>query len=199
MPSILPMLCAAVAVASVVTSCAMSPDKYMADFDRHRSKFSTAIERNGMKATITYLPSEYVAARDMLSKPGLHADSAMKPYANSLFMALGIASKEPSNGSALLLRNGAAGWRENVLSNTFGLDEGIFLLNGRDTVKASGYNYERNWGLTGEDVFVLTFSRSSLKSNVGNYHLVMRGVCPELGTLDAKLSTIVKNTRKLRG
>lgn len=178
---------------------ALTPDQYMQFTEKNRKKFSLAVERNGVKATIAYQPIEYYAAREMQFDTTLSLDSAINRYEKSVFFVLVIEAKKVKTGSILLEKNGLNGFGENVIKNSFDRTQDIFLLNGKDTVKLMAYNYERNWGIGNEDSFLLTFSKNDLKSDLEKYDLIIRNIVPELGTVDIKIKRLMKMKKKLKG
>lgn len=187
--------------ALIMANCTMQmkPKEYMRYYESHRKLFSSTANRNGVSATVTYTPSEYYAAREMANNPELSIDSAMKKYGNALYFTLTIASDSPNAGSVLLSRDGREGFSENVFKNTFGRDRDIFLHCGGDTVKTVNCEYERNWGVGNQDVFLVSFPRSGARSALRRYHIEVRDIVPELGTVDVALKKIMKNPKLLKG
>jgi hypothetical protein len=177
----------------------LTPEKYVRYFEKNRTRFCEKIERNDIIATIGYVPNEYYAARDMVFDTSLVANQALERYANSLIFILSIKSANGDNRSVLLGRNGYAGFKENVLRNTFERENDIFLLQGCDTIKVASCEYERNWGVSNEDAFVLAFPKMKLKKNIGKYHLIVRNMTSEMGTLDFKVRKLLKKAKKLKG
>lgn len=177
----------------------LSPKEYIQYMLQNKEKYSQIIERNGVKATVCYQPVELCAARELAFYDSLCKDSVLKNYDNSLFFLCTISSDSLGNRSLLLERDGLAGFRRNVFRHTYGHSDDIFLLDGRDTVKCSGYQFERGWGMTGDETFVITFNRQDIKKKVKKYRLIIREIAPELGTLDIELAELVKKAPKLKG
>jgi hypothetical protein len=73
------------------------------------------------------------------------------------------------------------------------------MLSKNDTVMVSSCNYERNWGIGNGDIFLLAFSRKQLEKELGSYRLIIRNLLVEIGTLEIKMSGIVKKSKKLKG
>lgn len=176
----------------------LSPEKYAVYIAENREKFCEVINRNGVRATVCYMPAEMYGAQRMIAYD-IPPDSAMKDFINSLFLVCTVNADSMGNKSLLLERDGILGFPGNVYKHTFGHGEDIFLLNGPDTVKCAGYHFERNWGMTGEDSFIVTFDRRKLKEKMSGYHLIIREIAPELGTLDIQLSKLVKKAPQLKG
>lgn len=187
----------------VCSGCtALPPEQYMQYMDNNRERFCETIERNGIKAVVCYRPNEYYAARDMVGDSTLTAERAMARYANSLFFVLAVSSEQYGAGSVLLEKDGAQGFGRNVLTNTFSREEDIFLLNAgdqSDTVDLAQYHYERNWGIGNDDTFLMAFPRERVRDNESEYRLMIRDLLPELGTIDLRLGSLMKATRKLKG
>lgn len=158
------------------------------------------IERNNVKALVAHMPAEYYAAMAMQNDTTFRVDSALKRYDNSVFFVLSIkAAVDSVTMSPLLSHIGVAGFKENVERNSFDRDQDVFLLYGKDTVKTMSIRYERNWGVGNDDSFLLGFSRKSLKGELNKYHLIIREMTPELGTIDIKVSELIKTTKRLKG
>jgi hypothetical protein len=177
----------------------LTPKQYMDYFEKHRSEYTKTIERNGVKAIVAYLPSEYYAARDLESDSTLSFKSTIKKYENSLFFVFSVTGEKYQGGSILLERQGMAGFKESVDRNTFERGQDIFLLKGSDTVRTAGYHYDRNWGFGSDDSFLLAFSKNSLKSRPESYHLIIREMTPELGTVDIAVKDLMKQNKRLKG
>lgn len=187
----------------VCSGCtALRPEQYMEYMENNRERFCETVERNGIKAVVCYRPNEYYAARDMVRDTTLSVEQAMAEYANSLFFVLAVSSEEYGSGSVLLEKDGARGFGRNVLTNTFGREGDIFLLNAEDqsdTVDLAQYHYERNWGIGNDDTFLMAFPRERVRNKESKYRLLIRDLLPELGTIDLRLGSLMKATRKLKG
>jgi hypothetical protein len=178
----------------------LSPRNYMRHFEKNRVKYCQTIKHNGIAAKVCYMPTEYYAARDMMSENKLSLDSAIKRYRNSMYFAISITGDNYKSGSALLQRDkGMQGFSNNVMRTTFQTEGNLFLLSGQDTIRPANFTYERNWGVGNEDVFFASFSRKELNKPYSAYHLIFRDIAPELGTVDIALKELIRNNKKLKG
>jgi hypothetical protein len=177
----------------------LTAKEYVQYYEKNKKKYCKNIERNGIVATVCYVPSEYYAARDISNGIAASTDSTFARYKNSLYFVVLFKSKNGAKGSVLLQKDGIAGFKDNVLQNTFGRDQDIFLLHGNDTIKAATFNYERNWGMGTADVFTMVFPRSRINESIKNAHLIVRNFLPEFGTIDVSLKGILRNPVTLRG
>lgn len=177
---------------------ALTAEEYVEWFENNRGKFSRTIERNGVKCTVRYMPTEYYAARDMLSDTTLEHDAALRRYENAIFLLIGIESRSLGNHSILLARDGWGGFKRNVFTNTFNRADCVYLVNGTDTAMSVEYRYERSWGLGDADAFLFAFPRPKRLSMV-NPSLVIRNIMPELGTVAIDIDHTWLNSRDLRG
>jgi hypothetical protein len=198
-------LCSALACASIVLlalSCtpALPPATYQQWFETHRDKLSSTLLRNGVRLVVCYLPAEIHAAREMQAfRQNSGSDTIMSNYTNTISFAVSVSSETGRNVSLLLDRDGLAGYGANVYHNSFRNTENIFLLHDRDTVKCAGYQFERGWGVSGgEDVFVVAFNKTDIKSDIKAYSLIMREITNELGTTTIKLGSIIKAVPALK-
>jgi len=176
-----------------------TPKQYMDYFEAHRAEFTKTIEHNGVKAIVAYLPTEYYVARDMASDGTLKLDSTIKRYENSLFFVFTIIGDKYKNGSVLLEQQGIDNFKENVELNTFERGQDIFLFSGSDTIRTSGYNYDRNWGMGSGDAFLIAFAKKSLKYKMETYHLIIREMTSELGTVDIAVKDLIIKNKRLKG
>lgn len=177
----------------------MTPAAYIQHFEKNRAKMARTVERNGVVSKVAYVPAEYYAARDMEMDPKLSLEDALKRYEMSLYFVLLLKCGTAANQSVLLQKGGVAGFRENVLDNTFRKGQDIFLLAGTDTVKVAQYHYDRNWGIGNGDSFIIVFQKKQIQENVKKYHLILRNFVPELGTIDIPLPLLIKSVYKLKG
>lgn len=184
----------------IASGCSKSlpPSEYQTYIEKNKKKYSYIIERNGIQATIVHYPSLYYSARNMLSDPTLSLDSAINRYKESLFFVLSVVDKRREFGSVLLEKDGIHGLSQNILINSFERNNDIYLLNGKDTMKMANYQYERNWGMTNEDMFVLTFPSSEYKHNQ-NLRLRIRDITLNLGTIEIPIKKIMPKSPNLRG
>lgn len=184
-----------------VVSCSkrLTPEQYMAYMQKQSDKFSESVKHHGVSAKICYIPSEYYAAREMTFDSTLSKEKALDKYKNSLFFTCTVTADSMDERSFLLTRDGAAGFSANVFKNYFGHTENIFLLYGTDTVKCDGYQYDRNWGMTNDDSFLIAFNKEKIKSSIDNYHLIMREITEETGTIDIELHKLIKKAPQLKG
>jgi hypothetical protein len=193
------LLLACIGVFNFGCNSGLSAKDYLQYFEKNRDKYCKKIKRNGMVANVGFVPNEYYAAREMAADTALGRDKALRKYENSMFFIFSINSGNNGHQSVLLSKDGAAGFKDNVMQNNFDRDQDIFLLHGSDTVKAAACNYERNWGFGNDDVFLIGFPRINMTKDSRNYRLVIRNIVPELGTIDVKLSEIVLKGKKIKG
>jgi hypothetical protein len=188
-------------VALVLCGCGrdLPPQAYMDYFGKNKDKFCKVVTRNGVTAKIAFVPSEYFVARDLNAGVSTSLDSLSSRYGKSLFFVFSLGDSSNRSNSILLERGGVQGFRESVFRNTFERGQDIFLLRGTDTVKVAACNFDRNWGLSNDDSFLIAFAKSDLRSKPEAYHLIIREMVPELGTVDLSLGDIVKKTRTLKG
>jgi hypothetical protein len=176
----------------------LPPQGYIAYYESNKSNFSKTFDRNGVRATIAYVPAEYYAARQMQFDSSLSSEDAVRRFGNSLNFLVVVKGAD-SAATPLTDRGGMDGFAENIQKSTFGHEQDVFLLNGADTVKALFCNFDRNWGLAGEDAFCLGFSRTTCEKNIMKYHLIFRDVIPEFGTIDIPVKDIIKRGKRLKG
>jgi hypothetical protein len=177
----------------------LTPKQYMEYFEQHRGDYTKTIERNGVKTIVAYLPTEYYVARDIESDSTLSIDSTFRKYENSVFFVFSITGEKFKSGSVLLEQKGMSGYKENVERNTFERGQDVFLMKGNDTLRTTGYSYDRNWGFGGGDAFLIAFSKKSLKSKLEDYHLIIREMTSELGTIDIAVKDLLKQNKRLKG
>ncbi|MDD5672851.1 MAG: hypothetical protein PHC61_01695 [Chitinivibrionales bacterium] len=191
---------AVVAVMLLCLNCdsRLTASKYVHYFEKNRADYSKVVKRNGVVASVAYIPIEYYAARAVQFDSTLPVDSAMKRYDNSVFFVLTVRPEKGGSQSVLLERDGMEGFKDNVYKNTFNKEHDIFLLNGKDTANTVSCDFERNWGISNDDAFLIGFSKKSIKSDFKKYHLIIRDVT-ELGTIDIQVKDLVGNYKRLRG
>ncbi len=177
----------------------IKPEEYMDYMRKHSEKFSRTFKRHGVSATISYRPNELYAAQHMIADDSMTVDSAMKPFENSLLFTLAISADSIGNKSLLLERDGKAGFSTNVFKHTFGHKEDIFLLYKQDTVKCFDYRFERSFGMSNEETFVIGFNKNEIKNNLHKYHLIIRNIAVELGTIDCAIKQVIHKAPQLKG
>jgi hypothetical protein len=177
----------------------MTPVNYIQHYEKNRSRFSQTIDRNGVVAKVAYIPGEYYAARDMEADEKLSLTEALNRYEPSLYFVLQLQAEGEPGKSVLLQNSDMDSYRAGVLQNTFERNRDIFLLNGADTVSVSQYHYDRNWGVGNGDCFMMVFQKSIVQKDLKRYHLILRNFVPAIGTIDIPLTSIIKNTCRLKG
>lgn len=184
----------------LMMGCTMSltPVAYVQYFEKNRQKFTCTVERNGMRMSVCHYPTRYYVARELQSLPDENIDKISKKYKESLFFVVTVADERRENGSTLLERNGLAGFGSNVIHNSFGRENDIFMVNSTDTVKAASCIYERNWGVGNEDVFTVTFARSAVQKK-RNLKLRIREIAVELGTIEIPVNKLLRKGPKVQG
>lgn len=187
--------------AFLLSSCtsSLTPSQYMSYYEKHSKELSKTIVRGNVKATVAYIPNEYYAARIMQFDSSLSLANALKRYENSLFFVLAVTGVEDKINSVLNDRNGFAGYADNVQRNTFKKEQDMFLINGHDTIMAASAGYDRNWSMGADDAFILGFPKTKLNKKINGYHLILRDITPELGTIDVLINDLVKKTKRLKG
>jgi hypothetical protein len=169
------------------------PERYLEKFERQKAKHCITINRNGITASVLCMPAKFFAARDARLDTTLQMDKAEKRYNNSLFFTLSIRPDSQSKpGSFLLTKGGYAEFKNNVMLNSFGRENDIFLLHKNDTIPIAGIQYNRDWGMMKEDQFLLTFNVSRLNQKANKYHLIIREIAPELGTIDIPVAKLMR-------
>jgi len=177
----------------------LKPEEYLNYIDKNGDKLCKTIERNGFITQICYRPNEYYAAQDMCIDTTFNAQDALNKYSNTMIFTCNIKAKDKVNDGQMLLQgNGFADFKKNVVNNTFEKKGYIFLLNEDDTINVSEYQYERNWGIGNGDAFVLAFSKKKLQQNPKKYHLIIRNLLPEIGTIDIKVAELLRSARGLK-
>jgi len=177
----------------------LSPEKYLKYFEKNKMNYCVTTERNGVTATIMYQPVEYLVAREKINGDTSTIQELMNKYGNSLYFLLILTSDSNKTGSLLLERDGYSRFSNNVYKNTFQKDNDIFLLNKKDTVKLTDYQYERNWGIGNNDSFLFIFHQKDIKGKIANYTLRIREIITELGTIEIPLKKLIKKTKKVKG
>lgn len=177
----------------------LTPHDYLSYYEKNRERYSYNVNNNGVSATISYLPSEIYAARQMLAYNSTDPEPVLQRFCKSLYLVCSIGSDDPDNPSFLLLRDGLLHHKRNVLKHTYGHNDNVLLVSKEDTIKCTGYQFERGWGISHEDSFIMTFDKQKLKKDINTYHLYMRDIALELGTIDVPIKKIVKTSPKLKG
>jgi hypothetical protein len=186
-------------LALVPYSCStkMTPTEYLQYFEKHQENYSRTTVRNGISATVTHMPSEFYVAREIAADTSLNMDSLLSNYSQNIFFVLKVRRVDGHTSGSQISGNGA--FNEYVNGCVIGKRNDIFMLAKNDTVMATNCNYQQNWGIVNDDVFLISFSRKQLKLDLSSYHLIIRDLMTEIGTLDIKISEIVKNSKKLKG
>jgi hypothetical protein len=172
--------------------------EYMQYFERNHSRFTKTVERNDVILNVSYIPGDFLAAREIAAGVNESVENALRKYSNTILITVGLSSRKGGTVSVLLRENGNGGFSENVYRNDFERNRDIFLLCGADTVKAASYDYERNWGMGSQDVFAISFPRSEIRKPLSETHLMIRDLLPELGSVDIALGDIVKKSKLLK-
>jgi hypothetical protein len=193
--AILAVLACVVAAGSA--GCGAVPAQaYGEYFEAHRVRFCREVVRNGVAATVCYIPAEVYAAREIVSGSGQSVEDGLMRYRNSLFFVVSIAG---TNGaSPLLQREGPQGYKTSVAQNTFERESAFVVVAGSDTVAASSYRFERGSHLGTADAFVVAFSAEDVRKLGRKAVLRVRDLVPELGTVEVAVGDIVRKPRKLR-
>lgn len=138
--------------------------------DLYKKKAEVVTVRNGVRVSTLALSPEYMAALRMKAAPGLAprlVDSLKNDFSRSNYFRVSIsrgnADESGQTGDVLspALANGREAYSRwlDLLQN--GLRDKCFLeLNNGQTVFASTYALERDWGLSGETSFLFVFPNS---------------------------------------
>jgi hypothetical protein len=180
-------------------STKMTPAEYLRYFEKNRNNFTSTITRNGITATVTYMPAEYYIAREMVEDTSIKIDSLRLKYSQTIFFVLTISKTGGGGSTGLQFPENRIVTFGDVDANAVGNRNGIFMLSKNDTVMVSICNYELNCGIGNGDIFLLAFSRKQLEKELGSYRLIIRNLLVEIGTLEIKMSGIVKKSKKLKG
>jgi hypothetical protein len=193
------ILCTLALVFSSGCSSKLEPEEYIEYINREGDKFCKTVERNGFITTVCHRPNEYYAAQEMRIDSTLTVQETLNKYQNTVIFTCEVIAKDNSNSGRLLLQgNGFADYGKNVNKNTFGKKDDIFLVNGNDTVQIAEYQYERNWGTGNGDVFVMSFPIKELRPDLKKYHLIIRNLIPEIGTIDIHIADVMRRVKGLK-
>lgn len=185
---------------NLISSCSnrLKPYQYLHNYEKNSRKYCTSIERNGFKVTVQFLPAEYYAAQELAARVTDNVDTALKKYANSIFVKVTIKSIDNSkDGTFLLRRNGMKSYSANVNNNSFNKEKNMFLYCQADTLTARDYQYERNWGIGNGDTFLAVFDKRQLKHKLNKYNFVVSDLSQQIGTVDIRLNSMIINSGKL--
>lgn len=184
--------------AILLLSCSsgFTPGQYLDYFNKHQALYSKTINRAGYSVSVTYCPPELIVARIKENDASLKSADLVAKFSNSLLFKIKITTSDSTKSFDFVTGgNGREGYSDAVVKNTFKREGDIFLLNGRDTVSVADYQYERNWGLGEGDAFTISFSRKALKKNIRQYHLYLRDMLSEIGTIDLSLRDLIPSRR----
>lgn len=125
---------------------------------------------------LNYIPAEAMALRELgdLSQASQASfDTLVKGYEGLLFFDLEI-SIDHFNEEMIhygLAANDEASFENRVSYYSFGMQKDICLvLGGKDTIPCTAYHYERNYGVSPQNHFMLGFRTSRVKDVVLVYH-----------------------------
>jgi hypothetical protein len=125
---------------------------------------------------LSYIPAEAMALRglgDLSQATQASFDTLVKSYDGLLFFDLEI-SIDHFNEEMIhygLTANDEASFENRVAYYSFGMQKDICLvIDGKDTVSCTAYHYERNYGVSPQNHFMLGFRTSRVKDAVLVYH-----------------------------
>lgn len=184
----------------VQINCSVKPEKYSEYIVSKQKKFCKVTARNGIRARVCYVPSDFYRARDITRSTNA-GNSTINKYKNNLFFIFTVEydSISAKKLSPLLSQHGIQGFKQNVITQNFLRQDDFLLVYREDTIKTVTRNFERDWGSGTGDSFLLQFAKTDCKYPFRKYTLIIRNTLPELGNLKVKLSTIVHSSKKLQG
>ncbi len=169
----------------------MSPGDFIHMIENDRGSV-LSIERNGTVAKLKPLPREYFAAKMMMFDPAITFPEAMEKTGDGMTFVLTV---KPNEKRKSMISVNNSSFRGHLMNNTFGRERDVFLCKGRDTLYASNVVYERNWGLTTDDVFTITFdSGCNMKLSM----FVFRNLDPYAGTIEIPVTMPNKKPISIR-
>lgn len=125
---------------------------------------------------LNYIPSETMALRelgDLSQATQASFDTLVKSYQDLLFFDLEI-SIDHFNEEMIHygpISNDEASFENRVTYYSFGMQDDICLvMAGKDTIPCTAYHYERNYGVSPKNHFMLGFRASRVKDAVLVYH-----------------------------
>lgn len=124
---------------------------------------------------LSYIPAEAMALRELgdLSQASQASfDTLVKSYEGLLFFDMAI-SIDHFNEEMIhygIVTNDEASFENRVAYYSFGMQKDISLISGMDTIPCTAYHYERNYGISPQNHFMLGFRTSRVKDVVLVYH-----------------------------
>ncbi len=120
---------------------------------------------------LSYIPAEAMALRELgdLSQASQASfDTLVKSYEGVLFFDMAI-SIDHFNEEMIhygIVTNDEASFENRVAYYAFGMQKDINLISGKDTIPCTVYHYERNYGVSPQNHFMLGFRASHVKELV---------------------------------
>ncbi len=141
--------------------------------EKEKGVYETKLKDVNFK--LSYIPAEAMALRE-LGDPSQTAqasfDTLVKSYESLLFFDLEI-SIDHFNEEMIhygIVANDEASFENRVAYYSFGMQKDISLVSGKDTIPCTVYHYERNYGVSPQNHFMLGFRTSRVKDVVLVYH-----------------------------
>ena len=135
---------------------------------------------NGVELTLKYLPSNYLAYRDLslLSSPSKQQeDSLMQRYQNSMTFVLNLSPENMKgvggfeNGVLSKDISGIEEYKSRALSLNFAMTEMVKLRSEKGVIKPSLTNMENTYDLAADKSIYIVFSRELVKTELGTEDL----------------------------
>lgn len=185
-----------VAFALLICCQGYTPKAYVEKYEKSKRKYGYTLDNGNVGLTVSYQPSEYFAAKELLFDTTMKTKDAVARYKNGLFFTADFIWKDKG-----LFRSVKKTVAPASFDDTRGISDkkDVFLLAEKDTVQVLEFQHDKNLSSGDEDVYLLAFDKNRLKHKVDNCHLFIRNASVDLGTVDVDLHKIVKSGLYLRG
>ncbi len=169
-----------IAILFVVCSCGKhGPLSYEISSPAEVKAFLENEKENGFYETklkdvnfkLSYIPAEAMALReigDLSQATQASFDSLAKSYEGLLFFDMEISIDHFTEEMIHygITANDEASFENRVAYYSFGMQKDINLISGKDTIPCTVYHYERNYGISPQNHFMLGFRASHVKDVV---------------------------------
>lgn len=168
-----------IAILFVISSCgkrglsyeisSQAAAKAFLEDESEKNVYETKLKDVNFK--LSYLPAEAMALRELgdLSQASQASfDTLVKSYEGLLFFDMEI-SIDHFNEEMIHYgpaANNEASFENRVAYYSFGMQKDICLVSGKDTIPCTAYHYERNYGISPQNHFMLGFRASRVKDVV---------------------------------
>ncbi|MBC7774792.1 MAG: hypothetical protein H7246_05075 [Phycisphaerae bacterium] len=135
----------------------LSPDQYQKWLTAHFKELSSSQQQNGINATLTWLPADGLAIKEVGTQDKTALAAARKEYEGLEYYRLRIALQ---SGQGDVLQFQAANtdeYYQRVEYFSFGMQHDLSLLAGTDTLPCKLFHFERNYGAAPYADFMLGF------------------------------------------